>query len=219
MNEEQLIPPTMLYRFALPCRKTTAKWSAKTGIDLGDEYILPSLSTLDGRKRYADIRAAWCPDGLYFNVDIESKQQSVWCRETQLMDSDGFQVWVDTRNTHNVHRATRYCHWFLFLPTGGGSKRDNPIGSMLRINRSKDDPKTLNQVKPKVVSREKIGGYYLSTHIPRQALDGWDTNEHTRIGFNYAVLDREMGDQTLAVGTEFPISEDPSLWQTLELIG
>lgn len=216
--DERLIPPTMLYRFALPCRKATTKWAAKTGIDLSEDYILPSLAVLDGQHRFADIRAAWSEEGLYFNVDISTKQQSVWCRETQLIDSDGFQVWIDTRNTHNVHRATRYCHWFLFLPSGGGSKKNTPISSMLRINRSKDDPKTLNQVKPRIVAKEKVGGYTLSTHIPKQALDGWNTEEHTRIGFNYAIMDRELGNQTLAVGTEFPISEDPSLWQTLELV-
>ena len=58
----------------------------------------------------------------------------------------------------------------------------------------------------------------MSIHIPKMALGGWDPDEHPKLGFNYAVIDRELGDQTLAVGREFPISEDPSLWQTLELV-
>lgn len=218
MNEERLIPPTMLYRFALPCRKVNGTWNARTGIQLSDEYIMPSLGSLDGQRPFADVRAGWSEEGMFFTVDVSEKQQSIWCRETQLMESDGFQVWLDTRDTHNVHRATRYCHWFLFLPTGGGSKRDTAVGNMLRINRAKDDPKTLNQVKPKVVARLKHGGYAMSIHIPKMALGGWDPDEHPRLGFNYAVIDRELGDQTLAVGNDFPISEDPGLWQTIDLV-
>ncbi len=219
MNQEQrLLPPTMLYRFCLPCQQATHAWHAKTGMALNREHFLPSLTSLDGQTPFADVWAAWSSEGMYFQVDVQSKQQSVWCRETQLMDSDGFQVWIDTRDTHNVHRATRYCHWFLFLPSGGGSNRESAIGSMLRINRAKEDPKTLNQVAPQVSARLKHGGYTMWMHVPKMALAGWNPEEHPRIGFHYAVMDRELGTQTLAVGPEFPISEDPSLWQTLELV-
>ena len=217
-DDERLVPPTMLYRFALPCQKLKGKWSAKTGVKLNEDHILPPMGALDGRMTFADVRTAWAEDGLYFDVNVANKQQSVWCRETQLIESDGFQVWIDTRDTHNVHRATRFCHWFLFLPNGGGSKRDQPIATMLRINRAKDDPKTINQVKPQLIAKEKLDGYQLKIHVPSRALGGWNTDEHTKIGFNYSVIDREMGCQTLAIGPEFPISEDPSLWQTLELV-
>ncbi len=218
-TEEQLIPPTMLYRFEVPCHTVDATWNASSGITLGDACRLPTFGVLDGRQPFADVRMAWSADGLFLTVDVTGKQQSVWCRETQLVESDGVQVWIDTRNTHNVHRASRFCHWFLFLPTGGGSRRDAAIGTMLKINRSKDDPRTMNQVSPKVVSKIKHGGYSLGAHIPARALDGWDTAEHRKLGFNLAVVDRELGWQTLAIGPEFPISEDPALWQTLELVG
>jgi hypothetical protein len=46
---------------------------------------------------------------------------------------------------------------------------------------------------------------------------GFDTEEHSRLGFSYAIVDRELGWQTFSVGPEFPIQEDPSLWGTLEL--
>ena len=36
--------------------------------------------------------------------------------------------------------------------------------------------------------------------------------------FSIAVVDREMGWQTIAAGLELPISEDPSLWHSLELV-
>ncbi len=218
MNDERLIPPSMLYRFAIPCRQVTGKWSAKSGIKLDESFRIPSLGALDGIRPFAEIRAGWSPEGMFFQLDIHQKQQSIWCRETQLIESDGLQIWLDTRDTQSVHRATRYCHWFLFLPSGGGSKRESAIGTMLRINRAKDDPKSLNQVKPKVIAKTKHNGYMMTMHIPKMALDGWNPEEHPRLGFNYAVIDRELGNQTLAIGSEFPISEDPSLWQTIDLV-
>ena len=47
---------------------------------------------------------------------------------------------------------------------------------------------------------------------------GFDPQDHPRLGFNYAVTDRELGQQTLTVGSPMPYQEDPSLWATLELV-
>jgi hypothetical protein len=48
-------------------------------------------------------------------------------------------------------------------------------------------------------------------------MTGFDTAEHSRLGFTYAVIDRELGQQTFGVGGPMPYQEDPSLWATLEL--
>ncbi len=217
MTSEQLIPPSLLFRFAVPCRACDERWNNTRGVALNESHRLPNLGELDQQPNFADVRAGWSKDGLMFTVDVSGKQQSLWCRPTQLTESDGFQVWIDTRNTHNVHRANRFCHWFLFLPTGGGPGREDPIATMLKINRSKEDPKTMNQAALKVLSKKKVGGYRLSVWIPGSALTGWGPDEHRKLGFNYAVVDRELGWQTLSIGPEFPIAEDPSLWQTIDL--
>ena len=60
-------------------------------------------------------------------------------------------------------------------------------------------------------------GYEMQCHIPADALTGFDPAEHPKVGFNYAIVDRELGWQTFSLGPEFPIGEDPSLWGTLEL--
>ncbi len=217
-SDERLIPPTMLYRFAADCHAVSADWNRDSGIALGDECRLPVFSELDDQAPFADVRAGWSQQGLFFDVTVSGKQQSAWCRSTQLLESDGLQLWVDTRDTHNIHRATRFCHWFLCLPTGGGSQRNDPLGSMLKINRARDFPKTFGQATLHVAAKLQNNGYRMSVHIPAAALDGWDPAEHRRLGFNYAVVDRELGWQSLAVGPEFPVSEDPGLWQTLELV-
>ena len=49
-------------------------------------------------------------------------------------------------------------------------------------------------------------------------MTGFDPEDHPRLGFSYAVTDREMGWQTFSVGPELPFISDPSLWGTLELL-
>ena len=69
----------------------------------------------------------------------------------------------------------------------------------------------------RVRSTKQPDGYTLEAMIPAEALTGFDPTDHPRLGFTYAVVDRELGWQTFTVGPEFPFVEDPSLWGTLEL--
>ena len=53
--------------------------------------------------------------------------------------------------------------------------------------------------------RSEIGkdGYLLEAFLPAEALTGFDPQEHPRLGFTYAVLDRELGVQTFGVGARW----------------
>ena len=62
------------------------------------------------------------------------------------------------------------------------------------------------------------GGYRLEAFLPAAALNGFDPQEHPRLGVYYSVRDQELGDQFLSVGWDFPFSDDPSLWAVLELV-
>ncbi len=217
MKQQPLAPSSLLYRFSAPCAKTENKFTAK-GIELDERYSLPHFGQIDRQDKFADVRVAWGSSGLFVCVEVSRKQQSLWCRHTQMLESDRVMFWVDTRDTHNVHRATRFCHWFLVLPIGGGGTGKQPLATMLKINRSKEDSPTLNQYKQQTVTRITIDGYNTMLHIPGKCLNGWNPEEHKKIGFNYAIVDRELGWQTLSTGPELPIEEDPSLWQTLELV-
>ena len=210
------VPKNLLFRYRIACKKFESKSTKK--FELGDEHILPNFGSFEGQFQFAQIRVGWSEDGLFIQAEISKKEQSLWCRESQLLDSDGVQIWVDTRDTHNVHRASKFCHWFVLLPLGGGDDGKKPHASMLKINRSKDDSPSINRHQIDVTAKISKTGYKLSAFIPGKALNGWDANEHRYIGFSFSVVDRELGCQTLAIGPELPISEDPSLWQTLELI-
>lgn len=212
-----LLPPSFLFRFSAPCRHKHPVWTEK-GAHLDESYRLPGPGELDGGRQFAEIRAAWSEAGLAFAARIEGKRQPPWCRESRPDDSDGLRIWIDTRDTHNIHRAGRFCHQFVFMPAGTGRGLDEPVAEQLLINRAKENAKP---VRPGVlaVRREKrVDGYLLEAFIPAAALTGFDVEENPRLGFMYALVDRELGDQTFHCSPEFPYREDPSLWATLELV-
>lgn len=218
MMAEELLPPTFLFRFAVPCRRGPASGPAG-GTGLGPQFRLPCFGELEGRRVFADLRVAWSPQGLTLALDVTGLRQAPWCRSASLEESDGLHVWVDTRDTRTIHRASRYCHRFVFLPAGGGPRGDQPLASLLPINRAKEHPRAIAPQLLQIRSRLRQGGYTLDAFLPEQALTGYDPAEHPRLGFTYAVINRELGWQTFSVGPEFPFLEDPSLWGTLELHG
>lgn len=213
---EPLIPPSFVFRYAVPCRYHPLKWTAK-GLGLGEEYRILNFSPLDGQRQFADVRVAWSERGLGFYVRVAGKRQLPWCREAAMDESDGLHVWVDTRDTHNIHRAGRFCHRFAFLPLGGGMRRDEALTGQLLINRAKEHPKPAAVRHLLARSEKRVDGYVLEGMVLAEALTGYDPAEHPRLGFAYRVFDRELGEQTFSVGSELPIDEDPSLWHTLEL--
>ena len=214
---EPLLSPAFLFRFATSCRYSAKLWPERRGSELGAEYELPSFGELEGRRRFAELRMAWNETGLAIELRVAGKAQAVWCRDTRVEDSDGLSVWVDTRDAHNIHRASRFCHRFVFLPFGAGTRAEQPVSVLLPINRARELPKPVEPGILRVESSKLKDGYELRAFIPGSAITGFDPAEHPKLGFSYAVIDRELGWQTFSVGPEFPFDEDPSLWGTVEL--
>ena len=104
------------------------------------------------------------------------------------------------------------------MPSGGGKTLNDPVGQLLPINRCREMPKIVDNKVLKLRSEKRASGFLMQAMIPGEALTGWDPVEHTKLGFSYAVVARELGWQTFTVGPEFPVAEDPSLWGTLELV-
>jgi hypothetical protein len=163
------------------------------------------------------VRLAWSEAGIALNVAVRGKEQPPWCRDSRIEDSDGVQLWIDTRNTQNIHRAGRFCHRFAFLPIGAGRKLDEPAAVLLAINRAKESPREIDPRTLKIRADRLSDGYKLEGFLPAAALTGYSPAEQPAIGFSYALIDRELGWQTFSVGPELPFVDDPSLWGTLEL--
>ena len=213
---EPLLPSRFLFRFSVPCFYRHPLWTAR-GTGLGEKHRLAGLGELDDCSSLADVRCGWHETGLALMVRVQGKRQPPWCRGTRLEDSDGLQLWIDTRDVHNIHRAGRFCHRFIFLPTGGGRRNDKPLAAWLPINRAREQPRQIPPDKLQVRSEKRVDGYLLEAFVAAEALTGFDPQEHPRLGFTYAVIDRELGEQTLGVGSPMPYQEDPGLWATLEL--
>jgi hypothetical protein len=217
-----LLAPRFLFRFSVPVLRRDAKWKAG-GIELGDEYRLLNLAeldtgTADRERAFAEVRMAWNGDGILLNVRVDGKKQPLWCREGRLEDSDGLQIWIDTRATLNIHRASRYCHRYGFLPGGGGRDHVEPVTDQLLINRARENARPVRPRELQVASKLTKGGYWLAAFVPAIALGGYDPHQHRQLGFTYAVFDRELGIQTFAAGPAFPFDEDPTCWAAVELV-
>jgi hypothetical protein len=231
-----LLPTRFLFRFSAACRYHDPLWTAG-GANLDESYRLPNLTELEDRIAWADVRAGWSEQGLAFCFHVQGKSHPPRRHSSKIEDCDGLQVWIDTRDVHDVHRAGRFCHRFIFLPEekkvsgtfsakhpeGHSEKRFlTPFSSFssesVPIHRSKELPNPVRQNVLQARCRLLKDGYILEALIPAEALTGFDTVEHPRLGFTYAVIDRELGEQTFGVGSPMPYQEDPSLWATLELI-
>jgi hypothetical protein len=213
---QQLLPTRFLFRFAAPCRYE-ASLSATSLAELPAAYRLPVLAELDGDPPFADVRAAWNENALAFSVRVEGKKHPNWCRETRLEDSDSLQLWIDTRDTHNIHRASRFCHRFIFLPGGAGRNYELPLADQLLVDRARENANPVRPGQLKVAVEKRVDGYVLMACIPADALTGFNPADHPKLGFTYALFDRELGLQCFSVGNEFPFASDPSLWGTREL--
>ena len=216
-ESEPLLAPTFLFRFSSRCLPHAPIWSER-GAALGEVHRLPNFGQLEGKRTFADIRAGWATSGLAISIRVEGKKQPPWCRGTRIEDSDGVHLFLDTRDTHNVHRAGRFCHHYALLPRGAGSRLDQPLAQFLPIARAREISRPAAATTVTVRTEQRVDGYLLEAFLPARALAGYDPVDHPRLGFTYAVVDRELGWQTYSVGPEFPIFEDPSLWGTLELV-
>ena len=201
-----LLPTPFLFRFLLP-----VPYRDTLPAELDEPCTLPLPAVLD-EPRLADVlqlRAAWNAEGLAFTAHVRGKGTPPQGTAVNPLAADGLQLWIDTRGTQNVHRASRFCHHFCLLATGGGVQ--------LPIPRAREESPLAKSADLQVtVSRHKQG-YDLTAWIPEKALQGYDPEGSPRLGFYARLRDNELGDRYLTVGPEFPFATDPSVWSTLDL--
>jgi hypothetical protein len=173
---------------------------------------------MDEARNFADVRLGWNELGLGFQVEVRGKDQLPQGDAARPRGSDGVTLWLDTRDARTSHRASRYCHQFHFLPTGGGPERDEPAFVQTKIHRALDDAPLAPATAVPFRSVHTKGGYVIEAFLPAAVLNGFDPDQNRRLGVYYAVRDAELGEQVLSVGSEFPYAEDPSLWGVLELV-
>ena len=215
----ELLPAAFLFEYCFDCR-----YVAEIPLSSGDRLLdLPSACRVDGlvrmtgRQPFAEVALAWNERGLGFQVAVRGKDRAAVADARHPRSSDGALLWIDTRDARTSHRASRYCHCFYFLPTGGGSHRDEPACGQLKISRALADAPLCRPEHIAFAVTPQTGGYILEAFLPAEVLHGFDPETNRRLGFFYVVKDAELGEQTLSVGPEFPYWDDPSLWSVLNL--
>lgn len=214
-----LLPHRFLVRLAHPCRyvKDVPHEDDDDLLDLTASCRIDGLPALDDRTDFADVRLAWNEGGLAVQVTVTGKSQAAIGDADKPRSADGLTLWLDTRGDRTSHRASRFCHQFHLLPTGGGRDKDHADLLQTKINRAlADAPVNDLSTLPFRYSNRK-GGYRLEAFLTTAVLNGFDPDEHPELGFYYVMRDQELGEQTLGVGSEFPYADDPSLWAVLSL--
>jgi hypothetical protein len=225
-----LIPNQFLFRFSLECpyvAKTPA--TGKRIVDLPAGCRLPYPGAMDGQRYFADVRLAWNEKGLGLSWSTRFKEEPIYGEPDRPTACDGLSLWLDTRDSRTIHRASRYCQRFLFL-AHNGQDPPAPEAVFKPIHRALDAPPApdLSLIRLAMFpldadgdaiepSKAKVVNYRMEVFLPAETLYGYDPETNNRLGVCYRVRDRELGDQLLAAGPEFPYWEDPSLWSTLRL--
>jgi hypothetical protein len=220
-----VVPHRFLFRFSFPVPEVEPSAARKPFLDLDKIAPLPDLGGLDATPAFATLRAGWNEAGLGFRLEVTGKKMPVSADSSDPTESDGLQLWIDTRNTQSIHRANRFCHHFVFWPIPDKWPKGDVKGEtsakagtqQLAMALAKEDAPMSRAGLLHAVSRPRRGGYDLEIWIPAECLQGYEQESNPLLGFYYAVKDAELGEQFLMVGREFPFDHDPSLWSTLEL--
>jgi hypothetical protein len=213
----QIIPPRFLFRWAF-----RAPYCAELGMSQGEcrpipeACRLPDLDGFDAERGFANFYCGWNERGLAFGYEVRGKRKPVEWDNLSLHKRDECSLWLDTRCTQTVHRATKYCHAFtLQAASAHGGPPKVVQGNLPNAREERPlDPKA----KFGITRVDVKEGFRLQVWFPGETLYGFDPQNHQRLGFYAVVRDRERGEQPLTVGPDFPYHYDPSQWQTLELV-
>lgn len=218
-----LVPARFLVRLAHPCPYVRAMPAADADADrlfeLPEFARLRGFAALDGGPAFADVRLAWNELGVGIEASVTGKEQPPAGDASKPRLSDGLTLWLDTRDARAGHRATRTCHQFTFLPAGGGADLAEPACVQTKINRALQDAPLAGAADIPFRAHELKSGYRVEAFLPAAVLAGFDPDQHPRWGVYYHVRDSELGDQYLGVNGDFPVADDPSLWDALDLTG
>jgi hypothetical protein len=220
MAAELLLPPAFWFRFAVECPEIKGiPLSGRRGrlLDLPQTSSLPDLRQLEGGTSWAQVRVGWNPAGLGFAVLVEGVSDE----QLDTARPEGFaaaEFWVDTRDTRNVARATRFCHRFTVLlkPAKAGGTLDVQVAQH-KIGRATADAPICDPNCLAARAELSPKRWLLELWLPAEAMNGFDPELNRRFGFAYRIADFVRADQYFTVGKEFPVGENPSLWSTLVL--
>lgn len=219
------ISPRLSFNFAIPCHKKENLWTKeaelswqKVGLNLEDKYILPQFNALEGKQPPVEVRMAWDESGLAMAFIVTGKKRPLDCRVPLTDSGDSVQLWLDTRDMRQVHRAARSCHQFAIFPTGGGRKLNEAVLLPVPIHLAKENPKNMEASYYFTRSEINTKGYILECVFPAESLTDFRPDDYPTLGIAWEIQDRDLGDITLSAPSPAPFQSDPAFWCTLNLV-
>lgn len=212
-----------------------------------NQALQPDLTGLHNQSAFARVWGGWSVDGLALAFDVQVGH-ALHIQAQRPFQSDGVEIWCDTRDSRAARKPTRFCHHFIVLPGGRGQlgADGGATGRALARHHPRHDPPTRQTAPPEglplVLEMNPGGvkkpgdmadlsriqaaahirpgeGYTLEVFLPREVLSGYAPLESTSIALGYRIRDTGMGLQDLAFGEQFPIWRNPSLWRSARLEG
>ena len=213
-----IVPPSFLFQYQLsvPRMDDLPKKKGRP-LQLPDTARVFVPATLNDGTASLDVKLAWNPDGLGIELVVHGKKQEVSGRRNDLKHSDYVSVFIDTRHTANVHRATQFCTALQILPSDEAAD-DQPTVQF--VDMAQQHGTRLEQSSKRVLlGVETVSdGYRLEVWIPAAQIPGFaETPEIGHLGFYIVVEDTELGQLPLSIGDDFPVAHDPSTWLQLNL--
>ena len=190
-------------------------------LGLPDACRLPQTALLDGKQPWAEVKVGWNPQGLAVEIEAEGKLDTLGNDERPEVGF-GVQLWIDTRDTRNVSRATRFCHRFdARILTGTArdavrvSIQQKPIARGKR-GRCPDRKEPVDRVSDRKTENTLAAGGVLAFGNAARVRSRDEPAARFRVS---EFMDPDRGGEFLAEWglAQFPVGENPSLWSTLEL--
>ena len=213
-----IVPPSFLFQYQLSIPRLD-DLPRKKGrrLQLPDTARIFVPATMNERAAGLDVRLAWNPGGLGMELIVHGKKQELSGRRHDLKHSDHVLVFIDTRHTANVHRATQFCTSMQILPSDEAAD-DDPTVQFVDIAQQRGIHREQDAKKVVVAVESVSDGYRLELWIPAAQIPGFaETPEIGHLGFYVVVEDTELGQLPLSIGDDFPIALDPSTWLQLNL--
>jgi hypothetical protein len=216
--QNQIVPPSFLFQFSMAAPQVNSIPRKKGGLlQLDDACRIFVPGTLNDSNASFDLKVAWNPEGLGIEFDVRGKKLPPAGRRSSLKTSDYISIFIDTRHTANVHRATEYCASLNVFPVDEDFD-EKPAVVFAEIAQQRATKKDQDGRKCGLQCHTHPNGYTLELWIPQTQMFGFDEAPSIgRIGFYCVVHDTELGEIPLSIADDFPIAFDPSTWLQLEL--
>ena len=213
-----IVPPSFLFQYQLSVPRVDGLPKKKgKSLQLPDTARVFVPSSLNEGTAGLELKLGWNPDGLAIEIAVRGKKEETAGRRHDLKNSDVVYVFLDTRHTANVHRATEFCTALLILPSDEAAD-DKPTVQFVEIAQQRVTRREPDAKRVMVNIQNQSDGYLLNLWIPAAQMPGFDQIEEIcHLGFYIVVEDTELGQLPLSIGDDFPVAHDPSTWLQLNL--